>query len=272
MRNYVHWALDNQLYLTLIGLAGFAAPFAWPRGNARRAMVVAALIVAGVTVEYLYYLVFDFDDWSCLRFFIPALPFFAIAAAGLAAWAIDRPAFAIKLAAVVGVVAMGIAGFKSARDRFAFELWHGDRRYIAAASLMRSIAQPNSVVFSMQHSGSLRYYSGLTPIRFDMLDSKWGDRAVAWLSASGAHSYAVLDDSDIDQFREHFHGQNILAAIATPVLIYRPFQDGAVVYLFDLTTPPAPGTKPRVIRETDPGRWRDWPAGPTPTLTLHPPA
>ena len=271
-RNYARWALDNQPYVTVFGLAGFAAWFAWPRGHARRAIVIAALIVAAVTAEYLLYMVFQPDDWSCLRFFIPVAPFLAVAAAGLAAWVIERTPPVGTLAVVVGVIAIGLSGFRTARDRFAFELWHGDRRYIAAASLIRDLAAPNSVVFSMQHSGSLRYYSGLTPIRFDMLASDWGDRALAWLNASGAHSYAVLDESDIDQFRDHFKGQKILDAIAVPVVIYRPFQDGAIVYLFDLTTPPVPGSKPRVVQETDPGRWRDWPAGPTPTLTLHPPS
>jgi hypothetical protein len=272
LRNYGHWALDNQRYLTVLGLVGFVAPFAWPRGNGRRAIVIAALVVAAVTAEYLFYMVFQPDDWSCLRFFIPVAPFLAVSAAGLVAWAIERTPSVVKLALAVGVIAIGVSGFKTARDRFAFELWHGDRRYIAAASLMHSIAPANSVVFSMQHSGSLRYYAGLTPFRFDMLDSDWADRAVAWFTAAGAHCYAVLDQSDIDQFRDHFRGQKILDAVAVPIVIYRPFEDGALVYLFDLTTPPVPGTKPRVVQETDPGHWRDWPAGPTPTLTLHPPS
>ena len=233
-------------------------------------MVVAALIVAAVTAEYLLYLVFDADDWSCLRFFIPAAPFLAVAVAGMAAWAADHTPSVIKLAVAVGVIVLGISGFRTARDRFAFELWHGDRRYIAAASLIQTIAPPNSAVFSMQHSGSLRYYSGRMPIRYDMLDSEWADRAVAWLNAAGVHSFAVLDEWELDEFRKHFKGQTILDAIATPVVVYHAFQDGAVVYFFDLTTPPAPGTTPRVVRETDPGRWRDWPAGPTPTLTLRP--
>ena len=62
MRLYFHWAMSTQRTFTiagLIGLVGSVAPFLWPKGNARRAVAIAALMVVAITAEYVAYIVFD---------------------------------------------------------------------------------------------------------------------------------------------------------------------------------------------------------------------
>ncbi|HEY6357809.1 MAG TPA: hypothetical protein VIX35_06170, partial [Vicinamibacterales bacterium] len=136
--------------------------------------------------------------------------------------------------------------------------------------IVSRVTPPNSVVFAMQESGALRYYSGRVPIRYDSFDSQWLDRGVEWLAASGVHSYAVLEFWEVDRFRAHFPGQRRLSALDRPIVVYHTYRDGVPVYLFDLTTPPPVGEAPTVIPETDPWRLRAMRPGPVPTLSFQP--
>lgn len=270
LKLYFQWAMGVQGTFTiagLIGLVGSVGPFVWPTGQARRAAAIIALMVAGITAEYVAYIVFD--DWTFLRFFLPAWPLLAIGAAGLVAALIDRRPFTLKFAVVAGLIALGAVGVRTARNRFAFELWHGNRRYTAASVIIHDLSPSNSVVFSLEQSGALRYYSGRMPIRFDQLPPDWLDRSLDWLDGSGVHCYAVLDAWEIEAFRARFRGQQRVHGLDTPILLYQSFDHGAIVYFYDLTTPPLPGTRPTIISEMDPGRWRNWPPGPEPTLVFH---
>ena len=49
---------------------------------------------------------------------------------------------------------------------------------------------PDAVILAMQHSGSLRYYTGRLILRWDALDPAWLDRAVAFLRDRGIATYA----------------------------------------------------------------------------------
>ena len=76
---YWRWALGVQATVTIAGLAGIVVPFVWPRGDARRAMIVAAAMFLAVATEYCLYLVFD--NWTFLRFFLPVWALLALGAA-----------------------------------------------------------------------------------------------------------------------------------------------------------------------------------------------
>jgi hypothetical protein len=268
MRLYFAWALSVQATFTIISLIGLVMPFLWPKGKPRRAVAIVALMVLGITAEYVAYAVFD--DWAFLRFFLPAWPLLAIGAAGVVAALLDCVPSVVKLAVVAGVVGLGVAGVRTVRDRFVFDLWYYNRRYTAASVIIRDVSAPNSVVFSMEQSGALRYYSGRVPIRYDQLPPDWLDRSVDWLAHSGVHCYAVLDAWEIEPFRARFRGQQRVHGLDRPIVLYQSYGDGTIVYFYDLTTPPATGARPTIITETDPGRWRNWPPGPEPTLVFKP--
>jgi hypothetical protein len=266
LRLYFQWALSVQATLTIVGLVGLVIPFCWPTGNSRRAVAIAALMVLGITAEYAAYAVFD--DWAFLRFFLPAWPWLAIGGAGVATTLFDRVPSGLKLVVVAGVIGIGVVGVRTVRDRFVFDLWHYNRRYTAASMIIRDVSPPNSAVFSMEQSGALRYYSGRMPIRYDQLPPDWLDRSVDWLAGSGVHCYAVLDAWEIEPFRARFRGQQRVHGLDTPIVLYQSYGQGTIVYFYDLTTPPVLGARPTIITETDPGRWRDWPPGPEPTLVF----
>jgi hypothetical protein len=123
-------------------------------------------------------------------------------------------------------------------------------------------------VFCFQHSGSLRYYSGRVPIRWDLFDNNWLDASVDWLSSQDVSAYAVLESWEVKDFRERFAGQGATAGTDVPVVIYHGYRNRWTVFLYNLSSPPEPGTPPVVVDEEDPSQWRNWPAGPEPTLTL----
>ena len=267
LRQYFTWVMDVQPTFTIVGLIGLAMPWIWQSIFARRAMAIAALVVASLAVEYCAYLVFS--DWTSLRFFIPAWPFLALGFGGVAAWLLERRSRAISFATAAAVIALGVLGIRRADQLYAFDLWYGNRRYVAAAAIVRDLAPLNSAVFSMEHSGAVRYYAGRVPIRYDMFEADTIDPSIQWLADNGVQSYAVLDNWEVDEFRKRFGPAKVVKALEVPVAIYHAYQNSGTVYVYDLTAPPTPGTAPKVITEVDPGRWRNWPPGPTPTLAFH---
>ncbi|HEY6358139.1 MAG TPA: hypothetical protein VIX35_07835, partial [Vicinamibacterales bacterium] len=266
LTRYASWAVASQPIPVVVGLVGFVVPFVWPKGVAQRARLVAAMMLAGLTANYAAYLVFG--DWTYLRFFLPVWALLMVSAAGVIVAAVERLPFAIGLAAAAGILAIGTSGVVTARARSAFDDWHAERHYVAVSAVLPDFVPPNSVVFCQQESGAVRYYSGRTPIRYDAFDGEWLDRSVAWLDESGVESYAVLEGWELDRFRAHFPDQERLRALKTPIAEYRGYKDGATVFVYNLSSPPPPGTLPTIITEMDPRQWRDWPPGPEPTLVL----
>jgi hypothetical protein len=85
----------------------------------------------------------------------------------------------------------------------------------------------NAVVLSMQHSGSVRYYSGRQILRYNYLDPAWLERAVRFFRDRGAPGYAVLEEWEVARFRDRFQAASPLGR-----LDWRPLTiiDGVSVY------------------------------------------
>ena len=231
--NYFGWLIETQTPIVLAGAAAICVPIArlWPGARDRRMLGPIALFVAGLWLMYCSYLVFDV--WWYLRFLLPSSPFLMIGV-GAVAIALMRSRSPGTMVAIGGLlVALGVFQFKVGVDRGAFRTWRGERRYVSAAKLVRTTTDDNSVVLSMQYSGSLRYYAGRMTLRYDILDADWLDRAVEWLSARGVHPYLLVDEWEIPEFERRFAGSATAARIrGNPLFVYKgPDQ----VFLFDLT-------------------------------------
>jgi hypothetical protein len=131
--------------------------------------------------------------------------------------------------AIVGLLAW--RGVRVAADRSAFDLGRGDRRYVNVARFVAEHTDPNAVIFSRQHSGSLRLYAGRLTLRWDVLDAPWLDGAVAHLQSVGRRPYFVLDGDEVEEFKARFAGSSGLGALAwrpmaqlstPPVFVYDP--------------------------------------------------
>ena len=87
------------------------------------------------------------------------------------------------------------------------------RRYLDAAVYVDATLPSEAVVLAMQHSGSIRYYTGRLTMRWDVLDAGSLDAAVAALHARGVPVYAAIESWEEEDFRRRFAGQSSIARL-----------------------------------------------------------
>jgi hypothetical protein len=107
---------------------------------------------------------------------------------------------------------------------------------------------PNAVIFSGLHNGSVRYYAGRTTLNYFNLDPAWLERSAVWLNAHGAHPYALLEEQEVKEFKTRFWPDDDAGQAALkPSVVY----DGpSKIYFFDLAR--KPGSAAAVETITDP--------------------
>jgi hypothetical protein len=267
LRRYFAWFMFAETPVALVGLVALLLPTRrlWTAATDLRIVPILALFVALLWGQYLAYGVFD--SWGFLRFLLPSWPLImaGVAAMLLAAsnaWLSRLPRVAGHAAFALLIVLLGGWTFSIAIRGGVFN------REVAApeaplGQLVRKHTVDNSVVLVWERSGTIRYYSGRTTLRYDFLDGDWLDRAVAWLRGRGVHVYAVLDPNHREQCLRRFAGQATVAALDRPVFVYDP----ARTALYDLTTPPSP-EQSFILYDRDPGGRPpcDPPVDPTPIV------
>jgi hypothetical protein len=209
-------------------------------------VIVLAAFAGVVTLSYLVYGVYD--AWWYQRFLLPVWPVLMIGFGAVVLAAARR----IRLVAwVVGVALVGLAArdVLFARDHNVFRLWKEERRYASVGRLVRAATEPSSVIFAIQHSGSLRRYAGRLTIRFDSVDDAWLDRMIAWLAERGVASYLLVEDWEAGRFRDKFRAQVSVARIDAPPIF--EYTGPATVRLYDLAAGRDPLAAVTEIRE----RW-----------------
>jgi hypothetical protein len=261
---YVGW-LAGSSPIGLAGLATLAVPRSrlWPTPAARRAGWLLLATTAAAWSVYLAYT--EFVDWWYLRFLLPAWPALFIAAALLAESGFRRGAW-IRRATAVAIALCGVAGVMTARDRGIFNLGRTERRYATIAHLVGVYTEPDAVILTAQHSGTLRYYAGRDTLRFDFLDPAWLDRALGWLAAEGRHPYVLIEDWEQPGFEARFKANSNLAGLPMPpVFVWHSKYTPGEVRLYDPLrrdgSTADPGLRledamPRVARPAAAGRTR----------------
>jgi hypothetical protein len=218
---YGSWLLQTQTPLVLLSLA---APFVLPRGFATLGLAYAA-VTAGV---YLPYLVFE--DWSYVRFLLPAVPVLTVLTLGTVA-ALMRRCSTRQTATALGVVAVGLAayGVWGARTHQAFALRQLESVYARSGIAVDGHVPANALVITSRYSGSVRYYAGRDTIVWDALDPASLDRAVAFARSRGLEPFFMLDSGEEAAFRSRFAGSDLarldwppLLEIAPQVRVYQP--------------------------------------------------
>jgi len=115
----------------------------------------------------------------------------------------------IALLAVGGIHALHFADSKDVLTNAEAE----KRRYLDAAVYVDVTLPSDAVVLAMQHSGSMRYYTGRLTMRWDVLDAGSLDTAVAALQARGVPVYAAIESWEEDDFRRRFASQRSIARL-----------------------------------------------------------
>jgi hypothetical protein len=124
---------------------------------------------------------------------------------------------AVALSALVVVAGSHALRFADDKDLFANSEAEQRRSLDAALYADRSLPR-DAVILAMQHSGSLRYYTGRLTMRWDVLDPAWLDRAVDSLVTRGLPVYAMLESWEEADFRGRFAGQRTVRGLASGAL------------------------------------------------------
>lgn len=178
-------------------------PGRWSR-QTRYGVAVLWLFAAAVIAAYLPYVYFQEREWMYTRFLLPAIPVMWLVGSMIVTSALVRaPVVARAAVGLLLLAALIVASLYVARARFAFELKEGEQKYVRAGRFVSRLPE-RAVILSMQHSGSVRFYSGRPVLRWDFLDPRWLDRSIAWLREQGYAPFAVLDDAELEEVRLRF--------------------------------------------------------------------
>jgi hypothetical protein len=230
LERYVGWLVSAETPLAL-GLICLAIPSRalWRTPSSHRARSLFIGCAAVVWIVYLLYV--PWDAWWYLRFLLPTWPMMALGTASLLAMAYHSSSFAWRRPATIAVVAIiGVLAVAQAVRRETFNAARGEAKYVEVARVVESIAGPDDVIISAQHSGSIRYYAGRLTLRWDVGDVAWLDRTVEWLAAHGHHPYFVLEPQEIEELRAKYGPSNAVARLDwTPMVVFR----GGAVTIYD---------------------------------------
>jgi 4-amino-4-deoxy-L-arabinose transferase-like glycosyltransferase len=193
---YARWLLATAPVL-LMAVFGF---FRFRTDRRSQALLAFAALVIGA---YLIYAVFD--DWSYLRFLLPAMAVLAVfAAVELSAW-IARWPIAVRAPLLFALLLIVTAhGLWVARSLDTFKLADQLRRVSQVADYINADVPPSAVILSGEQSGSMRYYTDRPILRWEAATPEALSAAVATLEQSRRPVYIVLDAWENERFRSKF--------------------------------------------------------------------
>jgi hypothetical protein len=258
LQQYPALLVRSRAVPALIGFVALLIPAKrlWPRLADRVVLPGITLFVFSLVAQYVAYEPATSEVY--LRFLLPCWPFVMTGAARVLL-IVARPGLPAALVVAL-LLAHGVFSVKWACHDGGCD-HRGERKYPSAGAIVRSRTEPASVIYSFQHSGSLRYYGGRMTLRYDLLDPAWLDRSIDWFAERGVHPYAVLDDWEVEMFRERFAGQRRVSRIDRPAVTYR----GTVVtHFYDLLGPP--------VERGETEQWVDRFGGPRYPRPAEPPA
>jgi hypothetical protein len=231
---YPSWFIATQTPLALVGVAALFLPIDRLWQSRERAAVAVLFAAMTVVVVFLHCLYLPLDEWWYLRYLLAVWPaiFVGLALVLSLAWESGRPG--LKLGALVVLASLCLFGLRMATTRGAFKNAPGERRFIEAAKLVAARTEPDAVILAYQHGGTVRYYAGRQTIRYEWIPSDWLERALAWLASQGRHAYVLLDDYEVDAFKQHFATQGAVGALDRR-LVFVSRGAGPSVYFYDLT-------------------------------------
>ena len=224
---YFGWLVETQ---TPFPLLAFAAPFVVAREKRRDAVLAIGLILATC---FIYFIYTPFDDWSFVRFLLPAIALMIVLASAVTVHALTRvlPRHPGAPALIVSAITAGLAIFcvRTADDRLAFDMKHLEQRYRSAGLVVRDRLPENAVVLSVWDSGAVRFHGRKEALTWAGLDPAWLDRAVAWLEEHGHTPYILVESWEEPAFRSRFGNQSDIGKLDWPP----KYEIDRVVRIFD---------------------------------------
>jgi hypothetical protein len=230
---YFGWLIETH---TPFPLLAFAAPFLVAREKRRDAVLAIGLIVATC---FIYFIYTPFDDWSFLRFLLPAIALMIVLASAVTlhvvTYAVNvfsrRPGASASTSSIVLAITAGLAivCVRTADDRLAFNLKYLEQRYRSAGLVVRDRLPQNAVVLSVWDSGAVRFHGRKEALNWAGLDPAWLDRSLSWLEANGHTPYILVESWEEPAFRSRFGSQSDIGKLDWPP----KYEIDRVVRIFD---------------------------------------
>ena len=165
LRNYAIWLSETQTPLVFVGILALLVParWLWPPDVRRSTVLVFGLFVTGVCLEYSAYL--TFGAWFDLRFLLPATGLIMVGLAVALLRVTGRQTttepirgrrLVMGLVVAVVVFLLGLRGAQFAMREAVFEQQRWETKYPIVGAIVAARTEPNAVIFSSLHSGSLR--------------------------------------------------------------------------------------------------------------------
>jgi len=231
---YFRWLIETQ---TPFPLLAFASPFVVDRSRRPMVWLALALIVSTLLIYFIYV---PFDDWSYLRFLLPAIGLMLVLASAVIvhfAWgAAERSSGSLLLRRVVApatvcalTIGLAVFGIRTATARFAFTMHALEQRYRSAGHVVREQLPPHAVVLSGWDSGAVRFHGRKEALVWEGLDPAWLDRSVDWLNSHGHAPYILVESWEEAGFRSRFGNQSGLGKLDWPP----KYEIDRVVRIFD---------------------------------------
>jgi hypothetical protein len=199
---YVTWLVDTH---TPFPLVAFAAPFVVARDRRSAAVLAIGLVLATCAIYFAYT---PFDDWSYLRFLLPAIALMLALASAVVVQTLTKMC-SLRLSVSGSIVALATAALallyvRTAQDRLAFNVRFLEQRYRSAGIVVRDRLPDNAVVLSVWDSGAVRFHGRKETVVWAGLDPAWLDRAVRWLDDHGRKPYILVESWEEPAFRSRF--------------------------------------------------------------------
>jgi hypothetical protein len=198
-QHYVQWL--TRPATPLLAAGWLALPFL---GSVRPRL--KGFLLTWFAVWLLFYCFYrHYDAWWYTRFLLPALPALIIGAMATAHELLEelRPRSA-RLATALAVLLVSsvlLTQIDWISELHARDFAKVDRPYAESIAVARARLPHDTPLLSMQTSGAITYYTGLTPVRWDLLSPDEITR-IAESVAAGNHWYALLFDFEIEDAQQ----------------------------------------------------------------------
>jgi hypothetical protein len=242
LARYPVWLWQSQSPMVLLAVVPLLPRFG--RDVYRPAVRLCAALFGGTLISYLMYA--PFEEWWYLRFLLPAIPaMLVLMSTGMVVLArrLPRARGRVAVTGVTLLVIVYTTRLSQAHGVFG-PLAAGERRYADVGTYVHQALPRNAVIFSVQQSGSVRYYGGRMTIRWDQIDRDWTARAAGEVERLGLHPFMVIEDWELPQMRAWF---GLAPDAPAPWPLVARLQEPLGVSVLDMSSRPPEHTVPTAL-------------------------
>jgi hypothetical protein len=243
LQRYASWLLTSQSPFILVALLPLLVRRLRPAWLTRSHVLPIAVAVLIVCASYLFYM--QFREWWFLRFMLTVFPFlFILLAVPIARLFRAAPSF-VAVPTLMLIVSLALRywlGFTVGLGTLS--IGEGEERYAAVARYIERELPPTAIILSMQHSGTIRFYSGRLTLRYEYVAPHRFKSTLDWLIAKGYRPYILLENWEESRWRQHYATNRSVAGLDFRIIAELEWPAG--IRLFD---PLAPAGSRELVRQ-----------------------